>query len=141
MGGHRTAGRMARNAGFSLVEMLVVMVIAGILMAGAGHLLGVTQSKTDQLAYHALLIDRVEQAWTHYHNTGAFPNTVPNTPDVQFELTPCEGPRCLEIRLTPNTPHRCQYWSLTTTGLRAAGASSCWPSFTGGSVGFASGPS
>ena len=131
MGRHGTAGRMARNAGFSLVELLVVMVIAGILMAGAGRLIGVTQSKTDQLTYHALLMDRVEQAWAHYHDNGAFPNTVARAPHVHFELALCEGPRCFEIRLMPDRPHRCQYWSLTTTGVRKAGAPNCWPSITG----------
>jgi hypothetical protein len=94
-------------------------------------LIGVTQSKTDQLTYQALLIDRIEQVWGHYHETGAFPTTVPDAPDVHFDMAPCEGPRCLEIRLTPNAPHRCQFWSLRTTGVRAAGASGCWPSVAG----------
>jgi len=125
MANFRTAGGLACNRGFSMIELLVVMAIAAILAAGAGQLIGASFQRTQTIQYQAHLQAQIESLWAKYQREGAFPTTVAPFADADITLSSC-GDDCRMIRLTPNRAHRCEYWTLTTRGERDAGHSACW---------------
>lgn len=113
---------MAQATGFSLIETLVVLAIAAILGLMSTAVVIQVPVRSEQLQAQVALTGAVSDALTTRLETGMFPTTVP----APMTLTDC-GSDCLQIRYVPETPHRCVYWELTTTGVRSAGADKCWP--------------
>ncbi len=125
MAAFRAACRVARTAGFTLIEWLTVMVIVGLMALSAGQLIGASMDRTDRVVYQTLLMDRVDAMWSEYLHTGTFPDQVTDDARVQFTVSAC-GPLCRTIELRPLSPHPCEYWRLSTDGTRGAGGLLCW---------------
>lgn len=121
----RTPRRMASNAGFSLIEWLTVIAIAGLIALSAGQLIGAATDRAAAVKFQTLLMDRVEALWAQYLQTGVFPESVAPDPEVTFTLTSC-GTLCRSLELIPHAPHACEYWRLSTDGTKSSGGVMCW---------------
>lgn len=121
----RTASAVARNRGFSMIELLVVIGIAAILAIGAGQLIGSSMHRSQSIQYQTILLDAVEGFWVHYQDHGVFPEQIDSPSNARLTVTHC-GMDCRAIRLEPITTHPCPFWTLTTHGERDGGHTSCW---------------
>lgn len=122
----RAAGAVGAEAGFSLIELLVALAIAGIVMMVAGQWFSAAADRARAVQYQTQLMESVESLWQGYRATGTFPDAVPEQSGVSFVLSSC-GEHCRLIRLTPDLDHPCQFWTLDTQGVMGAGsAARCW---------------
>jgi len=106
----------------TLIEVLVVFAITATLALMASAVVVQIPERSERLRAQTALTRAVTAAWTAQLESGRFPTSAP-APLVQSDC----GPGCVEFRYTPETVHRCQYWSLTTAGERGSGAPGCWP--------------
>lgn len=121
----RTASVVARNRGFSMIELLVVIGIAAILAIGAGQLIGSSMYRSQSIQYQTILLDAVEGLWLHYRDHGVFPEHIDSPSNVRLTVASC-GLDCRAVRLEPIRVHPCPFWTLTTKGERDGGHTSCW---------------
>ena len=126
MDGQGSAGFMARESGFSLIEALIAMAIAALMVMSGFQLFGSTAERSSTLYFQSELMGQMESLKRRAQSVGDFPDHLQSGSDYTLEITAC-GSDCRRLRLTPKRSHHCLYWELDTTGIMASGRAECWP--------------
>ena len=126
MDGQGSAGCMARESGFSLIEVLIAMAIAAMMVIGGFQLFGQTAERSSTLYFQSELMGQMESLKRRTQSVDDFPDHLESGSDYTLEITTC-GSDCRRLRLTPTRSHPCLYWELDTTGVMASGRVECWP--------------
>ena len=117
---------MARESGFSLIEVLIAMAIAAMMVIGGFQLFGQTAERSSTLYFQSELMGQMESLKRRAQSVDDFPDHLESGSDYTLEITTC-GSDCRRLRLTPTRSHPCLYWELDTTGVMASGRVECWP--------------
>ena len=117
---------MARESGFSLIEVLIAMAIAAMMVIGGFQLFGQTAERSSTLYFQSELMGQMESLKRRTQSVDDFPDHLESGSDYTLEITTC-GSDCRRLRLTPTRSHPCLYWELDTTGVMASGRVECWP--------------
>ena len=117
---------MARESGFSLIEVLIAMAIAAMMVIGGFQLFGQTAERSSTLYFQSELMGQMESLNRRAQSVDDFPDHLESGSDYTLEITTC-GSDCRRLRLTPTRSHPCLYWELDTTGVMASGRVECWP--------------
>ena len=126
MDGQGSAGCMARESGFSLIEVLIAMAIAAMMVIGGFQLFGQTAERSSTLYFQSELMVQMESLKRRTQSVDDSPDHLESGSDYTLEITTC-GSDCRRVRLTPTRSHPCLYWELDTTGVMAFGRLGCWP--------------
>ena len=117
---------MARESGFSFIEVLIAMAIAAMMVIGGFQLFGQTAERSSTLYFQSELMGQMESLKRRAQSVDDFPDHLESGSDYTLEITTC-GSDCRRLRLTPKRSHPCLYWELDTTGVMASGRVGCWP--------------
>lgn len=117
---------MARESGFSFIEVLIAMAIAAMMVIGGFQLFGQTAERSSTLYFQSELMGQMESLKRRAQSVDDFPDHLESGSDYTLEITTC-GSDCRRLRLTPTRSHPCLYWELDTTGVMASGRVECWP--------------
>ena len=126
MDGQGSADCMARESGFSLIEVLIAIAIAAMMVIGGFQLFGQTAERSSTLYFQSELMGQMESLKRRTQSVDDFPDHLESGSDYTLEITTC-GSDCRRLRLTPTRSHPCLYWELDTTGVMASGRVACWP--------------
>ncbi len=130
---------MRRSRGFTLVELMAVVVITGVLAVAATSTWPAYMQRTRRTAAGAALVAALSQLELRHARTGTYdgdPGPMPKAEgyvittqecmslDVTLNMTDCVQ---LVAYPTNGTDKACPYLALRSTGEREPANAACWP--------------